>query len=85
MPAGQEQVQPAKLTPRTRAARFKALFKKKSLRGMSPRSLVPDSPKGFGFLTKSRCAGFPCHLLKWSLRSNIPDGCSRKRLPQGSM
>jgi hypothetical protein len=62
--AGQEQAQPAKLTPRTRAARFKALFKKKSLKGMSPRNLIPDSPKGFGFLTKSRCVGFAWRLLK---------------------
>jgi hypothetical protein len=70
--AGQEQVQPAKLTPRTRAARFKALFKKKSLKGMSPRNLIPDSPKGFGFLTKSRCVGFARRLLKRNSQTSRP-------------
>ena len=41
------------VTPRTRAARFKALFKRKK-RGGTPRELPDEEAKGFGFLGKSK-------------------------------
>ncbi len=42
------------VTPRTRAARFKALFKRSKSNKGTPRELPDEESKGFGFLTKSR-------------------------------